>query len=76
MLASVYAFSLLTAPVLAASPAATTTAQPPIGATQTPPPAEKPQTTGGATTSESGTGAQSTLPTDKGTGGGNSGNKQ
>jgi len=39
----------------------------------TPPPAAAPQTTGGQVMSQSPSGATSTLPTDKGTAGGNSG---
>ena len=78
LLTTLCAVGLLTAPVLAATPPPNTTGV--VGTpTQVPPPnAEKPQTTGGAVTAETPTGAQSALPTDKGTGGatGASGIKQ
>jgi len=68
---------LTTLAVVLASPAfgqALSTPQTPQTQTgATPPPAAAPQTTGGQVMSQSPSGATSTLPTDKGTAGGNSG---
>lgn len=68
--------ALLAGPALAQAPPVTTTPTP-AQSGATPPPAAAPQTSGGQVMSQSpSSGATSTLPTDKGTGAGNSGNKQ
>ena len=75
---------LLAGPALAQAPPVVTGAPPAVtspgdqagGSATSPPPAEVPQSTGGQVMSQSPSGATSTLPTDKGTGGTGSGNKQ